>query len=134
MLHILYLAATIQVAPAQPPNVVIRDIVVGQGSIAQTGQIATVQFEVRDKNGKELANTWKRGLPYSFVVGGIQTAPFWSLGLNGMKVGGQRMLDVKPGAGYGTDGVPPVVGPGSELVVKLELVEVKPVKPAAPVK
>lgn len=44
------------------------------------------------------------------------------------------MLDVKPGAGYGPEGVPPVVGPDCELIVRLELVEVKSVKPSATVK
>jgi len=134
MLPTLSLAATLLGALAQTPNLVIHEIVIGKGATAQSGQIATVQFEVSDKNGKELANTRKRGLPYSFAIGGIQTAPFWSLGLLGMKVGGQRILSAKPGAAYGPDGVPPVVAPNSDLVIKIELVELKSAKVATPVK
>ncbi len=134
MLPTLSVVATLVGALAQTPNLVIQEIVIGQGATVQTGQIATVQFEVSDKSGKELANTRKRGLPYSFVVGGIQTAPFWSLGLLGMKVGGCRILNSKPGAAYGPDGVPPVVAPNSDLVIKIELVELRPAKAATPVK
>jgi len=118
----------------QQPSLTIREIVIGQGPVAQTGLVATVHFEVHDKSGKELANTRKRGLAFSFGVGASDTAPFWSFGVVGMKTGGVRRLDVKPASAYGPVGVPPVVGPGSELSVTLELVELRTLKPAPPVK
>lgn len=128
MLTNLAVALAVTAASALGPSVVIKEIVIGRGAVAQRGQIATLQFEVRDRNGKELANTWKRGLPYSFVIGEARAAPFWSFGLTNMKVGGVRVLEVKPGAAYGPAGVPPIVGPNSDLTVRLELVEVRPVK------
>ena len=106
-----------------PP--VARDIVKGSGLPVQAGDVVTVNFEVRAKNGKELASTVKRGLPYSFVIGDPREPAMWSDALRGMKAGGERRLTVTPEKAFGADGVPTIVPPRASLSLHLWLVRVR---------
>lgn len=107
------------------PPTVARDIVKGNGPAVQVGDVVTVNFEVRAKNGKELADTVKRGLPYSFVFGDTRGPAMWSDALRGMSAGGERWCVVAPDKAYGAGGLPPVVPPDASLYLHVWVVRVR---------
>jgi FKBP-type peptidyl-prolyl cis-trans isomerase len=121
--------------PTLPSHTVTtKDIVVGLGETVQLGDRVTVQFEAKDERGRELANTLKRGLSYSFLLGDRSLPPFWTQGLSGMKKGGKRIVVANPPDAYGVDGVPPVVGGGATLQITIELTQIEHSATRPPVK
>ena len=97
----------------------------GTGSVVQAGQVITVNFEVYTHEGKEAANTVKRGLPYSFVLGDPKMPPMWLEGIKGMKVGGERRFTAPPNTAYGVDGLLPIVPAGATLTVHVWVLKVR---------
>ena len=114
---------TVKVPKGKPPSkLVIKDLKEGTGPAAQAGQTVTVQYVgVNFKGGKQFDASWDRGEPFSFPLGGGQVIQGWDQGVQGMKVGGRRMLVIPPDLGYGPDGQPPVIKPNETLVFVIDL-------------
>jgi peptidylprolyl isomerase len=109
-----------------PKKLVIKDLREGTGPAAQAGQTVTVQYVgVNFKGGKQFDASWDRGEPFSFPLGGGQVIQGWDQGVQGMKVGGRRMLVIPPDLGYGPDGQPPVIKPNETLVFVIDLLAVQ---------
>jgi peptidylprolyl isomerase len=109
-----------------PKKLVIKDLREGTGPAAQAGQTVTVQYVgVNFKGGKQFDASWDRGEPFSFPLGGGQVIQGWDQGVQGMKVGGRRMLVIPPDLGYGPDGQPPVIEPNETLVFVIDLLAVQ---------
>jgi peptidylprolyl isomerase len=105
-----------------PSKLVIKDLKEGTGPAAQAGQTATVQYVgVNFKDGKQFDASWDRGEPFSFPLGGGQVIQGWDQGVQGMKVGGRRLLVIPPDLGYGPGGSPPVIKPNETLVFVIDL-------------
>jgi len=94
-----------------PKKEVIKDLVVGTGSEAKTGQTVTMNYVgINFKSGKEFDSSWKRNEPFKFTLGKKQVIAGWEKGIPGMKVGGRRELVIPPALGYGAKGsssIPP---------------------------
>jgi peptidylprolyl isomerase len=109
-----------------PKELVIKDLREGTGPAAQAGQTVTVQYVgVNFKGGKQFDASWDRGEPFSFPLGGGQVIQGWDQGVQGMKVGGRRMLVIPPDLGYGPEGSPPVIKPNETLVFVIDLLGVQ---------
>ena len=109
-----------------PKKLVIKDLKEGTGPAAQAGQTATVQYVgVNFKDGKQFDASWDRGEPFSFPLGGGQVIQGWDQGVQGMKVGGRRLLVIPPDLGYGPQGSPPVIKPNETLVFVIDLLAVQ---------
>jgi peptidylprolyl isomerase len=117
----------VKVPKVKPPKkLVVKDLKVGTGPEAQAGQTVTVQYVgVNFKGGKQFDASWDRGEPFSFPLGGGQVIQGWDQGVQGMKVGGRRMLVIPPDLGYGPDGQPPVIEPNETLVFVIDLLAVQ---------
>jgi len=96
---------------APPKKEVIKDLIVGSGSEAKTGQTVTMNYVgINFKSGKEFDSSWKRNEPFTFTLGKKQVIAGWEKGIPGMKVGGRRELVIPPALGYGSKGsssIPP---------------------------
>jgi peptidylprolyl isomerase len=96
------------VPPGVPPpkQLVRRDLKVGTGTEAKTGDRISVQYVgVRYDNGEEISSTWDfRNAPFRFRLGVGQVVAGWDRGIEGMKVGGRRELIVPPDIGYPESG------------------------------
>ena len=116
----------IEVPGGDPPTeLVIEDIKEGDGAEAKAGQTVTVQYVgALFKDGTEFDNSWDRGEPFSFPLGQGQVIPGWDQGVEGMKVGGRRVLMIPPDLAYGPNGSPPVIGPNETLVFVVDLEDV----------
>jgi peptidylprolyl isomerase len=109
---------------APPTELKIRDIVVGTGPEAKSGQTVSVQYVgVSYSTKKEFDSSWDRGAkPIDFPIGVGRVIKGWDQGVPGMKVGGRRELIIPPELGYGERGSAPDIKPGETLVFVVDLV------------
>ena len=90
------------VGPA-PDDLVIDDVVVGDGAEAQPGGTVTVHYLGVDyDSGEEFDSSWSRGQSITFPLTSLIEG--WKRGIPGMKVGGRRTLTVPPALAYGPAG------------------------------
>ena len=115
---------TVAAGKGSPPKtLVIRDLIVGKGPAAKSGQTLNVQYVgVLFKNGKQFDASWDRGQPFSFPLGQGQVIPGWDKGIVGMHVGGRRLLTIPASLAYGAQGQPPTIPPNSALIFAIDLI------------
>ena len=113
--------------PAPPSNekLGIKDVVVGKGAEAKTGDNVKVHYVGTLPDGKEFDASKKHGQPFEFELGAGRVIKGWDQGVAGMKVGGKRKLTVPPSLGYGARGFPPVIPANATLLFEVELLDVK---------
>ena len=108
-----------------PSDLVIEDLVVGEGDVATAGQAVEVHYVgVAWSNGKQFDASWDRGDTFEFRLGAGQVIQGWDQGVAGMKVGGKRRLTIPPELGYGARGAGGVIPPNATLVFDVELLGV----------
>jgi FKBP-type peptidyl-prolyl cis-trans isomerase FkpA len=109
----------------------IEDTVVGSGAEARTGQNVRVHYTgwlhdpaAANSRGRKFDSSKDRGQPFSFGLGQGQVIRGWDEGVQGMKVGGTRVLTIPPEMGYGARGAGGVIPPNATLVFEVELLGV----------
>jgi len=108
-----------------PDELVINDIVEGDGATAEEGSLVTVQYVGVDaETGEQFDASWDRGQPFPFQLGAGSVIEGWDEGVEGMKVGGRRELIIPPAQAYGKQGSPPAIGPDATLVFVIDLLDV----------
>lgn len=91
--------------PDGPPPVelVITDLVVGDGDEAKPGDAVDVHYVgIEYDTGEEFDSSWNRGESISFPLRGLIQG--WQDGIPGMRVGGRRRLVIPPEQAYGPAG------------------------------
>ena len=110
---------------APPKKLVVKDLIKGTGPAAKQGDPITVNYiGVNYADGKPFDNSYDRGQPFPFQLGGGQVIPGWDQGLVGMKVGGRREITIPPNLAYGPQGQPPVIKPNETLVFVVDLLSI----------
>ena len=112
-------------APAgpAPSELVIRDIIEGDGAEAKPGDTVTVHYAgVEHDSGEEFDSSWGRGETIQFPLRGLIQG--WQDGIPGMKVGGRRQLVCPPALAYGPAGSGHRLG-GRTLVFVIDLLDVR---------
>ena len=111
-----------------PNGLQIDDVRVGDGAEAKAGQSVTVHYtgwlydeNAADKRGKKFDSSKDRDEPFEFDLGAGMVIRGWDEGVQGMKVGGQRILTIPPELGYGARGAGGVIPPNATLVFEVEL-------------
>jgi peptidylprolyl isomerase len=108
-----------------PKKLVIKDLIPGTGQAAKAGDPITVNYiGVNFDGGKMFDNSYDRGQPFPFQLGGGQVIPGWDRGLVGLKVGGRRELIIPPNLAYGPQGQPPTIKPNETLVFVVDLLSI----------
>ncbi|MCC3283389.1 MULTISPECIES: FKBP-type peptidyl-prolyl cis-trans isomerase [Arthrobacter] len=109
-----------------PTDLVIEDIVVGDGAEAKPGDtVSTHYVGVAFSTGEEFDASWNRGAPLDFKVGIGQVIQGWDQGLLGMKVGGRRRLEIPAHLAYGDRGAGSAIAPGESLIFVVDLLGVR---------
>ncbi|HAM21602.1 MAG TPA: peptidylprolyl isomerase [Actinobacteria bacterium] len=86
-----------------PTELVITDLVVGDGAEAKPGGQVEVHYVGVDfETGEQFDSSWDRGESISFPLNGLIAG--WQEGIPGMKVGGRRQLVIPPRLAYGETG------------------------------
>ena len=108
------------------------DVKLGTGAQASAGHDVTVHYTgwlydeaAPEHRGKKFDSSRDRGDAFEFPLGGARVIKGWDLGVDGMKVGGQRTLLIPPEMGYGKRGAGGVIPPNATLVFDVELLGVK---------
>jgi peptidylprolyl isomerase len=111
--------------PELPEGLEIEDIVVGDGATASESDFITVHYKGMLSNGDVFEDSRDIGQPATFQLGIGMLIEGWDIGLQGMKVGGQRRLVLQPELGYGEQGAGDVIPPNEVLTFEIELLEVR---------
>ena len=105
-------------------ELVIEDVKVGDGAEAKAGQRVTVHYRGTFPDGRVFDESYKRGQPFTFTLGGGEVIKGWDQGVAGMKVGGKRKLTIPPHLAYGARGAAGVIPPNATLHFEVELLGV----------
>lgn len=105
-------------------NLEIKDLTVGTGEVAVSGKEVTVHYTGVFTDGKKFDSSVDRGIPFTFKLGAGMVIKGWDVGVEGMKVGGKRLLIIPPQLAYGPNDYGPIPG-NSTLIFQVELLEVK---------
>lgn len=104
-----------------PEELVITDLVVGDGAEAVAGGRVTVHYVGVDfETGEQFDSSWDRGQTIEFPLAGLIAG--WQDGIPGMRVGGRRQLVIPPRLAYGESGGHRLAG--RTLVFVIDLVAV----------
>ena len=105
-----------------------EDTVAGSGDEARAGQKVSVHYTgwlyEGGVRGAKFDSSKDRGDPFRFGLGGGQVIRGWDEGVQGMKVGGTRLLVIPPALGYGARGAGGVIPPNATLLFEVELLGV----------
>jgi peptidylprolyl isomerase len=105
-----------------PTELVVTDLVVGDGAEAEAGAQVLVHYVGVDfETGEEFDSSWARGEPIRFPLRGLIQG--WQDGIPGMRVGGRRQLVTPPDLAYGPAGGGHRLS-GRTLVFVIDLVDV----------
>jgi FKBP-type peptidyl-prolyl cis-trans isomerase len=108
-----------------------EDTTPGNGAEAAAGQRVRVHYTgwlhdptAANQRGRKFDSSKDRGDPFSFHLGAGQVIRGWDEGVQGMKVGGTRVLTIPPELGYGARGAGGVIPPHATLLFEVELLAV----------
>lgn len=104
-------------------GVKIEDRTVGEGPSAKVGSKVGVRYVGKLANGKVFDSNSK-GKPFYFSVGKGEVIRGWDIGVQGMKVKGERRIIIPPGMAYGKQKLPGIP-PNSQLTFDVKVVNIK---------
>jgi len=114
-----------------PSGLQYEDTVPGNGAEATAGNQVRVHYTgwlydptAKNSRGKKFDSSKDRGDPFSFGLGGGQVIRGWDEGVQGMRVGGTRVLTIPADLGYGSRGAGGVIPPNATLVFEVDLLSV----------
>lgn len=114
--------------PAHPDKLVVTDLKVGTGVVAEPGLQVKVLYSVwfydpskPDGRGKKFDGT-SDGEPFAFTMADPRLIEGWRQGMAGMRVGGHRTFIVPSDLAYGAKGRG-IVPPNMPLVFDIELLD-----------
>ena len=115
-----------------PTGLQYDDTTPGTGAEAQAGQYVTVHYtgwlhdpQAANSRGRKFDSSKDRGDPFAFPLGAGHVIKGWDEGVQGMKVGGTRVLTIPSDLGYGPRGAGGVIPPNATLVFEVELLGVQ---------
>lgn len=123
----LLIAGSQALQTPKPPDVVTtwhwkveREWVAGDGPVVMAGDRVTVNFIARSPSGREVANTMRRGLTYTFIAS--PTGDAIGAALIGMHETGEREIS----ANIDPPGVPPIVSSDEPLRIWIKIEKLTP--------
>ena len=102
----------------EPPAALqVADVRPGDGAVLRAGDTISVQYAGASwSTGEEFDASYGSGQAFPLQLGAGMVIPGWDQGLQGMRVGGRRVLVIPPDLAYGPEGQPPVIAPNETLV------------------
>jgi FKBP-type peptidyl-prolyl cis-trans isomerase FkpA len=111
-----------------PSGLQYEDTVTGSGDTARAGQRVTVHYtgwlhdpSAENGRGRKFDSSKDRNDPFVFPLGAGHVIGGWDEGVQGMQVGGTRVLLIPPQLGYGARGAGGVIPPNATLVFEVDL-------------
>ncbi|HMJ77540.1 MAG TPA: FKBP-type peptidyl-prolyl cis-trans isomerase [Iamia sp.] len=113
--------------PVGPPptELVIEDEVVGDGAVAAEGDAVTVDYVgVSCSTGEVFDASYRSGQAATFDLTPGSLIEGFATGVEGMAVGGRRLVVIPSDLAYGAEGSPPAIAPDETLIFVIDLREV----------
>lgn len=114
--------------PTTASGLQFEDTVEGSGAVATAGQHVSVHYTgwlYKDGvKGAKFDSSKDRGQPFQFPLAAGHVIRGWDEGVQGMKVGGTRVLVIPPELGYGARGAGGVIPPNATLMFEVDLLGV----------
>ncbi len=108
---------------ATVPELVIVDVVVGDGDEVLAGETVTAHYTgALCVDGTIFQSSHDTGSPATLPLGHVIDG--WQKGVPGMKVGGTRRLTIPAAQAYGASSPSPSIPANSDLVFDIELVAI----------
>jgi FKBP-type peptidyl-prolyl cis-trans isomerase FkpA len=111
-----------------PSGLQYLDTVAGTGAVAKAGQSVQVHYTGWLYNnatkGAKFDSSKDRREPFGFSLGAGMVIKGWDEGVQGMQVGGTRVLVIPPALGYGARGAGGDIAPNPTLMFEVELLSV----------
>ena len=114
-----------------PSGLQYQDTTPGTGALATAGQRVSVHYTgwlheptAENGRGKKFDSSKDRGDAFQFHLGAGQVIGGWDEGVQGMQVGGTRVLLIPADLGYGARGAGGVIPPNAMLVFEVDLLAV----------
>jgi FKBP-type peptidyl-prolyl cis-trans isomerase FkpA len=106
------------------------DTTPGTGAEARAGTSVRVHYtgwlfdpSKPGNRGAKFDSSKDRNDPFEFDLGAGMVIRGWDEGVQGMKVGGTRLLQIPPELGYGARGAGGVIPPNATLLFEVELLD-----------
>lgn len=96
----------------------------GKGEVAKSGNLVKMQYTGWLTDGKKFDSSLDRNEAFEFRLGAGMVIKGWDEGIQGMKVGEKRQLQIPAKLGYGERGAGGVIPPNADLVFDVELVAI----------
>lgn len=125
-LSLIFIAQAGYASHGPVSNVAIEEIKIGQGIEALPYSVVDVQYTGKLEEGTIFDSSAGRAEPFRFTLGAGQVIPGWDMGIQGMKPGGKRVLEIPPELAYGNAGAGDKIPPNATLIFNVELVAVTP--------
>ncbi len=108
-----------------PSGVTVRDLLVGTGAPVKSGKKISLHYtgSLLD-NGKVFDKNHSKQHPLVFRQGTGEVIRGLERGLDGMKVGGERIINIPAKLGYGSKGAGVDIPPDSDLTFEVKLLRV----------
>jgi len=106
---------------ASPEQVIIQEVSTGTGAVAGAGATVSVNYIGKLQDGTTFDQSSDHGGAQIFSLS--EVVPGFAQGIQGMKVGGTRIIIIPPSLGYGARSVGSIP-PNSTLIFQVELVEI----------
>lgn len=123
------------VAAAPPTELIVQDLVVGNGDTIKRHAFAVMHFNAwvydehaPENKGIQFGDSRKRGESVTWVYGRQRAIAGVEKGMQGMRVGGKRLITIPPKLGYDNrkHPAPEEVPPNAALLFEIELLSVVP--------
>jgi len=101
----------------------IRDVKIGKGPKVKKGNQVSMRYIGKLPNGTIFDKNTK-GQPFTTTIGKGEVIKGWDVGIQGMQVGGERLLVVPPNMGYGNKKMGTIPA-NSTLIFEVKLIGLK---------
>lgn len=116
-----------------PSGLQYIELAPGAGAPPKPGDVVEVHYRGMLADGTQFDSSYGRGDPFQFVLGDGAVIAGWDEGIALMRKGGKARLIIPPHLAYGERGAGGVIPPNATLTFEVELVEIRPGAPLAPV-
>ncbi len=101
----------------------------GTGDAAKAGDTVAMNYTGTLEDGTAFDSNidpkFNHVQPFIFTLGAGQVIKGWDIGVDGMKTGEQRKLEINPEYAYGAAGAGGVIPPNAKLTFTVELIGIK---------
>jgi FKBP-type peptidyl-prolyl cis-trans isomerase FkpA len=101
-----------------------QEIEIGTGQIAKAGDSVSVHYTGWLEDETKFDSSVDRNTPFDFDLGAGAVIRGWDEGVQGLAVGGKRLLIIPSELGYGPSGAGGVIPPNATLIFMVELLDI----------